>query len=580
MADPVLDAIDRKKQVLSSVEYGLKTATETVVPFVKEDIIDPLADTFWGRVAKNAAVAGLEFLDPVLSQFDRPQNALQGYITEGTEGLKRGWSQEQDYSFSEAIPEDFKQQYPYISGALGGTADFLGDPTMLVGGMLTKGAQKIIPNSAMKGNWAAGSPNYIDNFYGNDNPDLKANALSKTIGKQLIKRKGGNVTDKNVEMAAKKVGGLTNWGLTSAGNMINDLLNPYARALYGETGINRSSQARVQNLVEKGSKRDVEKAIAQGIYNTYIPQQARRTGNLAPELREIQNYSNVFDSNKLDLDSFKEGAKETSFVLKTKDPETGKTKTTEVKTPERDIDFAYDRIIQAWGVDPNNTSLTFKRPSGSSGNHLSDLSFKNKANSSIRNVLLKFEQRGVEPTIEELFTSFEREGKKKSTPFKLVNPDVEHAKKNGLWIQGSMVGNAVVEGGVNVLTKVLPNGRTISFISDVHDFLEKTPVLGPKLGQLLPETKLAVVGPLHLDVMGTDWAKNSRKTLGIEEPIRDEIVPVKDKGRQNAREVLQNYANVRPSNLGVAAETAKLAGRGMLTGSLAQNLQDTFQEPQ
>ena len=55
MADRVLDTIDRKKQVLTAVESGLKTATETVVPFVKEDIIDPLANTFWGRVASGAA---------------------------------------------------------------------------------------------------------------------------------------------------------------------------------------------------------------------------------------------------------------------------------------------------------------------------------------------------------------------------------------------------------------------------------------------------------------------------------------------------------------------------------------------
>jgi hypothetical protein len=100
--------------------------------------------------------------------------------------------------------------------------------------------------------------------------------------------------------------------------------------------------------------------------------------------------------------------------------------------------------------------------------------------------------------------------------FKVLNPDVEHAKKNGLWLQSSFVGDAVVEGGVNVITKVMPSGRAISFISDVHDFLEKAPVVGKVLGKAFPETNLAVVGPLHQDVLGTKWASKAKAKAGLE----------------------------------------------------------------
>ena len=589
MADPVLDAIDRKKQTLSTIESGLKTATETVVPFVKEDIIDPLADTFWGRVLKDAAVSGIEFLDPVLSQFDRPQNALQGYVAEGAEGLRKGWSQEQDYSFSEVIPEDFKQQYPYISGALGGTADFLVDPTMLVGGMLTKGAQKVIPNSSMKGNWAAGAPNYIEGYYGDPSPSIKPTRMERALVEPVLKRQGINPTDTRVQTAARKTKGAAQWLGQSGMNALVDTFYPPARALYGETGINKSSQRRVKNLVEKQSGRDTQKAVAQAIYNSYIPLQTKRTGPLAPELQAISDYSNVQNSKKLSLETFTEGADKTSFSF------TDGNKTRKVNTPKKDMEFAYEYIKQAWDLDPENTSLLFKKPTGSSGNHLNDLAKKSPINSKVRQVFIGFENNKIKPSVSNLFESLSKEAdriklKNESLPknspskeksFKVLNPDAEHAKKNGLWLQSSFVGDAVVEGGVNVITKVLPSGRAISFISDVHDFLEKTPVVGKQLGKLFPETNLAVVGPLHQDIMGTKWASKAREKAGLApETNRREFSLDTDPTRRSSKDVLQDYVNVKPSNLGVAAETAKLAGRGMLTGSLAQNLQDTFQEPQ
>jgi hypothetical protein len=577
MADRVLDTIDRKKQVLTAVESGLKTATETVVPFVKEDIIDPLADTFWGRVASGAAGSVLGALEPVFNQIDRPQNALQGLAAEGMMGLKKGWSQEKDYGFAEALPEDFRQQYPYISGTVGGIADIFADPTIVAGGALTKAGQKVIPNSAMKGNWASGSPNYIEGYYGDPSPNVKPTKLERAIAEPLLKRKGVNPTDTRVQTAARKAKGAAQWAGQSAMNMASDVLNPYARALYGETGINRSSQRRVQNLVEKGSNRDTQKAVAQAIYNSYIPLQARRQGPLAPELKEISNYSNVQNSKKMSLEVFKEGADKTSFSF------TDGNKTRKVNTPKKDMEFAYEYIKQAWDLDPENTSILFKRPTGSSGNHLSDLAKKSPLNSKIRDAFVGLEKNKTKPNVENLFESLSQEANRikiknqklpknspsRETGFKVLNPDVEHAKKNGLWLQSSFVGDAVVEGGVNVITKVMPSGRAISFISDVHDFLEKAPVVGKQLGKLLPETNLAVVGPLHQDVLGTKWAKRAKEKAGLkqDDSRRDFSLDV-DPTRRNSKEVLQDYVNVKPSAKGVAAETAKVAGRGMLTGGV------------
>jgi hypothetical protein len=229
-------------------------------------LLDQLSKSGVGRAASSAAGALFDFVAPVLNQIDRPQNALQGAAAEGMEGLKKGWSQEQDYRFAEALPEDFRQQYPYISETVGGVADIVVDPTIAF-----------------------------------------------------------------------------EWAGQAGINALLDTLNPAARALYGETGINKSSQRRVKNLVEKGSNRDTQKAVAQAIYNSYIPLQTRRVGPLAPELQEISNYSNVQNSRKMSLDAFKEGADKTSFSLVGE----GK-KTRQAKTPEKDIEFAYEFLRSAF----------------------------------------------------------------------------------------------------------------------------------------------------------------------------------------------------------------------------------------
>ena len=590
MADSVLDTIDRKKQVLTAVESGLKTTVETSGDIARAAVSDPstqyklflldqLSKSGVGRAASSAAGALFDFVAPVLNQIDRPQNALQGAAVEGMEGLKKGWSQEQDYRFAEALPEDFRQQYPYISETVGGVADIVVDPTIAFGGALNKAGQAVIPNSALRGNWAAGAPNYIDGYYADPDPKKKASGFEKLLGKAAVAVKQGESTDANIQRAARKTKGAVGWAGRSGINALLDTLNPAARALYGETGINRSSQRRVKNLVEKGSKRDIEKAVGQAIYNSYIPLQTRRIGPLAPELQEISNYSNVQNSRKMSLDAFKEGADKTSFSLVGE----GK-KTRQAKTPEKDIEFAYEYIKQAWKIDPENTSILFKRPTGSSGPHLNDAAKKNPINAKVRKVFVGLQSKKVKPTVENLFESLSKESArieaknqnlpknstKREKPFTVLNPSIEHARENGLWLQSTFVGDAMVEGGVNVITKLMPSGRSISFISDVHDFLEKAPVIGKPLGRAFPETNLAVVGPLHVDIMGSDWAANAREKAGLGKSNRMELSYDKP-ARGKAKEALQDYVSVRPSAKGVAAETAKVAGRGMMTGGLAAN---------
>ena len=49
----------------------------------------------------------------MLEGIDRPSNALQGLFVDGTEGLKRGWNQEENYDFEQLWNEDLAKQGYY-----------------------------------------------------------------------------------------------------------------------------------------------------------------------------------------------------------------------------------------------------------------------------------------------------------------------------------------------------------------------------------------------------------------------------------------------------------------------------------
>jgi hypothetical protein len=126
------------------------------------------------------------------------------------------------------------------------------------------------------------------------------------------------------------------------------------------------------------------------------------------------------------------------------------------------------------------------------------------------------------------------------------------------------VGTAVVEGGVAGYSKMYPNGNTISFMYDQHDFLEKIPAVGDILAEVLPKDVVAVAGPIHHNIFSNKWGKNLeyRKSSTTETPTLK-----KDPSRMNQEELkglLTDITTVRPSGAGVAKETAKVGG-GFLT---------------
>ena len=446
---------------------------------------------------------------------------------------------------------DFSEENPRTTVAVG---NFFNAATLGAGGgILALGAK------ANQGAWAAGVKNYIDNFYGNDKKDVDPTKLENTLGKIALKYKNASTTDKNVTMAGKKITGIMKWGAGGAASAIDSLLNPYSRGLYKETGISRKGQKAVNDLILKNkgnpSDRDLDKAVAQVTFNRHIIEQSDRKGEIGDPLFEIEDLANVQGYRPDTKANFRAGAKSTKFMT----PDGKK-----VSTPVSVIDTAYDKINKAWGnKEDSQRKIVFKEPSGGkSGDHLKDLAFKHPANKHIRSVIANHKGK---LTTEQLWRKL-KDISDKTGDFSITQ-SLNEVKKEGIWVQSGMKGTAVVEGGVNGLMKILPNGRAIGFMSDKHDFLEKLPLVGKFLEKTLPRELMAVSGPMHMDIMGTRWAEQALEKAGQPVVARSRNSPVKRQDRPDAQQILDDYVAARPSALGVARGFDPYTGSGLMAAN-------------
>lgn len=388
-----------------------------------------------------------------------------------------------------------------------------------------------------KGNWQSTPSNYIDNFYGDDAKNIPPTRLEEMMGEEALKllNKPTNKTD--VARAGKKITGMTNWVMQAPMGALDAMFNPFSRALYAETGISRSSQRKVKEILDNpdATRRDLDKAMGQAIFNRNINvQSGRDAGPISQSLIDIEDFATVQGYKPLNEKNF------TSGVLKTKTTLDGKAQYVNPKDAKK----AYQYIKDAWNIN-RPTQVIFKEPiGGTTGNHLNDLAQKNPANTAIRKVLTGFTQR---PPTTKLYEKLLEESKADGK-FKVLNKSAQDAKQNGLWIQTSFTGSSIVEGGVNAIYKVLPNGRVQGYVSDVHNFLEKLPVLGPAIERSLPTDVLAVSGPIHLDIMGSKWAKNQAKKEGKEFVSRPKPKAIPRETDINPRELLARFAEVNPTN--------------------------------
>ncbi len=452
---------------------------------------------------------------------------------------------------------------PVVKG-IGKTAGTVAKPVVKAAGKtagaVTKPLMKL-RDPELRGNVLAGQSNYIDNYYA-PSADVTPTALEKKVAEQYLKFKGENTKPSMIDRTAQANRGMLKWAADAPANVLDAALNPVSRALFKETGINRRSQQKIRKLLMEGSKdprqlsRLLDKATAQGIYMMHTGQQAGRLGKLSPELEELASYSYLGDAYvPATKENFLKGVKQTETLRDGK----------KLYVPPKDLETAYSFFEKNFNLR-DGAKLVIKQPTGKSGNHLSDLVTKNPTNSAGRKAAEKMKKAGIKRTPNnwrEALIEQSNGGKN----FSVLRQD----KDGGVWVRSGtkdkpFVGDAVVEGGVAGYSKMYPNGNTISFMYDQHDFLEKIPAVGDILAEVLPKDVVAVAGPIHHNIFSNKWGKNLeyRKSSTTETPTLK-----KDPSRMNQKELqglLTDITTVRPSGAGVAKEAAKV-GAGFLTGA-------------
>jgi len=458
---------------------------------------------------------------------DAPMNALQGSFVDGSEGAWRGLTQQEDYNYGQALPQDVQDNYPNVTGAVRNVGEIVGDPLNLVTGGSLKLAQKslkhlsdakILPES-LKGMYTSLPANYIDNFYGDGAPNAPLSPVEQTMYDEfdnLSYEKFNTLNHAEKRALAKRISGFSTWAVDSLKAAGKTLLDPEAKALFAELGINKNTQkilreqlieADAQSLASQTSggmrkrpdqTKAFQKAVAQTLFQKSVPLQAGRVG------RTHKSIDNVVDSATLGgvgpsskgryIEHVLEGQKSTKSI------DGGKSRNFQ-HNPD-DLGFAYDAINNIWKKDMSgagSTRLVVKKSQGTGGDHATDAIKDNPARNTVKAMFGSLKSSKVSPTIDSMYETLTKITNKKGNKTNVYNPSLEHARKHGLWIHSSRSGKGIKEGGVNVLTKINPDMTTMTVVSDMHNFLEKGPTK-PLMRRLLPNDELTMTPPIYTDL--------------------------------------------------------------------------------
>ena len=412
--------------------------------------------------------------------------------------------------------------------------------------------------------------NYIPNHYTPSVKNLKDMPKEfKSLTDKLLEYKVKGVeTEKEAFYLAQKLTGASKWAVNGVVGGINSIFNPKARALYDKHGINSSSQAIVkqERALEAAARkrgdtavanRHKEKAIAQINYNKYITAQTGFKGEVSKAMDDVLESVSWGGMQPLTKKNYIDSAKKQQNTIVTKDSN-GQEIRTNLAASDADLSFVYEQAQKLWSMPVNKgNKLVVKRNTGIGGNHGSDaIANKNKVHKYMRKL---YASDGITDPMEiyNHLKSLSKEDFPKGVV--LLNKSAEDVALNGLWLSTSHVGSAVVEGGVNVMTKILPNQRAMSFVSDVHDFLEKVPVLGKVLEKALPNGEMSITPPIFSDLRLPDVKKADTKG-----PVTS-LNP--NQSGKVTDEMLDAYTQQGVSRMQVAAQVPKMLGQSAIIGN-------------
>lgn len=438
-------------------------------------------------------------------------------------------------------------------------------------GIAELGLPKALVGSVQRALSAAA--NYIPNHYTPSIKNLKDMPKEFKSLTNVIHKVGGK-TEKESFHAAQKLTGASKWVINGVVGGVNSILNPKARALYDKHGINSSSQKIVKSemalyaeATKKGehklAARHKEKAIAQVNYNKYITAQTGYKGDVAKVMDDVLEAVSYDGMQKLTKQNYINSAKKQKSTLTTRGLR-GKITKSNLEATDADLGYVFEQAQKLWKMPAKEgNKMVVKRNTGVGGNHGSDaITNKNKVHNYARKL---FKEEGISDPMEiyNHLKAVQADDKLRSATNPdaipkfpkgviMLNKSAEDVAVNGLWLSSSHVGSAVVEGGVNVMTKIMPDQRAMSFVTDVHDFLEKTPVLGKVLAKALPNNEMSLTPPIY-----SDMRLPSVKAATAEKAGTKATMDSNQTGKVSDETIAQ-YINAKPSIGGIAAQGVKM----------------------
>jgi len=369
-------------------------------------------------------------------------------------------------------------------------------------------------------------------------------------------------------------------GLQSVADLF---FNPQSRAMFTEYGLNP-----VYSKVYKDYRRAVESG---------------NTDEARAQLQILHNQAQAMENIKRQAGQKPKKVSATEdFVLAASDPASPATYNAlrdhgpswyhEIASPaatfngfrQADSDFIQEHIQRRWGrafEKPERTEVLVKTPrSDITGNHFVDVLGRNPSITKVADLFLQ--KNGKKPrfepfdSVEDLKEALEKQagtqvkqaGTKKNA-FRVLKSD-----DTGVWIETAGVGRAKVEGGVNMLMKVEPNGNLTGVMSDLHNFLEEARIKGVKVRNrpmeaILPNQVMAVSPPMQTNVVSVSQVDKFGPDAEMMREAQRETMPVPTRARtEAARERVEQPMGLTPSTGEVARQATQQAADYTMLGNM------------
>ena len=375
----------------------------------------------------------------------------------------------------------------------------------------------------------------------------------------MAKRANKAETPDEIIGLGNKVKGFAKWALQSGADGMMAALDPRARAQFADLGITPKGQQYINEALDQGFN---AQAFAQPQHVAHsIMQQG---GEIPENMRRVVESMAIDGYRPMNQANYLDSASKVKKVYTTKGG-----REVEYTTPTEVTNNLFKQAVTNWKNAGNdfttgNWNMVVKEVKGNSGQHVHDVSRNVPA---IRHLEAVFKEKGsgfknvsdLKSAIEAKLPKPKGDDGKPNKAYKGASIIGEDA--NGVYVQGgATTSSSYTEGGVNSVVYIHKNGMSETVISDVYDFLEKSPV-GAAFEKSMQHKLFTVTPPITKNLRTSGMAKTSpRKVENFR--VSEDI----------SKEELRAIANNK--NVSHGTRTRESARQGMLVGLTANEMTD------